>query len=302
MSSATINTTKATNEVNATGKNLRDLLLEGAKVHFGSNGTELVYTVEGVKGLEISAKGYIIDKGVVKHPKPSNDTVYIGRRDGCEALNIAFKTLVTMLNGYLPRGGVVIARKEDSLGWTPNNIILVDKFTRKETSFDLLSKIGEVKLELDFKQDDSITGEDLYTRKEQVMEYITEDGAAFPTRELAEWHQANVTEAKGLAQVVLDYNGGYVIAEKVYQEKVVYNKERPYKNFRDVMDNDKGIVERKSKEVVKFNKFAIGGDPKFAYLFSDKSYSQEKADEIVAMLSLAREVYENLDGLSKQTV
>lgn len=294
MSNTTMNKT--------TTKNLRDLLLEGAAVKFGSNGKEDVYTVDGVKGLEISSKGYIIDRGVVKHPKLSNDTVYIGRRENVEALNIAFRTLITLLNGYIPRGGFVVEQKDKSLGWTPSNIILVDKFGKKEASFDLLDKIGTEKHELDLQFSEELDNELLYTRKEQVMEYVTEDGAVFPTRELAEWHQNNVTEAKSLAQVVLDYNGGYVIAEKVYQEKVIYNKERPYKNFRDVMDNESGIVERKSKEVVKFNTFEIGGEPKFAYLFGGKSYTQETADEIVAMLSLAREVYENLEGLSKLSV
>ena len=35
---------------------------------------------------------------------------------------------------------------------------------------------------------------------------------------------------------------------------------------------------------------------------SDKSYTQEQADEIVGMLSLAQDVYLQLEMLSKQTV
>ena len=297
-------------------RDIKEHLLNGAQVDFVNNGKtvngqpEMVYVIDGVNDLEISTKGYIIDKGEVKYPKLSNNTVYIGRRDEWDAINISLKSLITMLNGYIPKGGLVLDVVDQDKGYARGNLKLVNKFTHEEESFDALHKISELPKggnqltleESDTKEvTDTLLGKTLYTRKETVQEYVTEDGAVFPTREIAELHQKNVDDGKLMAQVVLDYNLGYVVAEKVYKEKVVYQKNRPYENFVDVIENNNGIVERASEEVVKFNEFSIGGDPKFAYLFNGKSYTQEQADEIVGMLQMAQDVYANLEQMSKHT-
>lgn len=297
----THNTNKEISTKYASDKNIREYLESGAKVSFGMSkwhDKEPVYTISNVKDLEVSSKGYIIDKGVIKHPKESNDTVYIGRRDGWSAINISFKSLITLVNGYIPKGGLVIDLKDRSKGWIPTNIVLTDKFTKALVDFSLLQKVGEQDV---ITYDEKISEDILYTRKETVIEYRTEDFKVFSTyQDALEW-QKTVDAAKGLAQVVLDNDGGYAIAEKVFLEMTKYH-DKPYKHFRDVMDNDDGVVEQMSKEVVKFNEFSVGGEPKWAHLFSGKSYNQDVANEIVEMLSLAREVYENLEGLSKQVV
>ena len=93
-----------------------------------------------------------------------------------------------------------------------------------------------------------------YTVYEAKNEHITEDGAVFPTLELAQWHQEKVSKGKGNAQVVLDYNGGYVLAEQIYLQEVVYNKATPYTNFVDVLNNNQGIVSNVQEEHYKFDK------------------------------------------------
>ena len=98
------------------------------------------------------------------------------------------------------------------------------------------------------------TTKQFYTVYEAKNEHTTEDGAVFPTKELAEWHQTNVTKGKGNAQVVLDYNGGYVLAEQIYLQEVVYNKAKPYTNFIDVLNNNQGIVSIVQEEHCKFDK------------------------------------------------
>lgn len=308
---------KTLNKTTVSAKDIKQFLMSGeAKVDFLNNGKDMVYRIEGVEDLDVAAQGFIIDRGEVKYPKLSNDTVYLGSRTGFSSINISFKTLICLLNGYLPKGGQVLSLKDNKFGYAPHNLVLRNKFTDEISPIDILEKVGSVQAE-DSKdvedthisednnviEDNSLVGEyTMYTKKEVVKEYVTEDGAAFPTKELAEWHQENVAEAKNLAQVVLDYNGGYQLAEKVFQEKVKYNKAKPYEHFRDVMDANDGVVERDSKEVVKFNPFTLGGNPKFAHLFSNKQYTQTKADEIIDMLKLAQEVYENLEKLSKETV
>lgn len=304
---------KTLNKTNVVTKDIKQFLMSGeAQVDFLNNGKDMVYRIEGIEDLDIAAQGFIIDRGEVKYPKLSNDTVYVGSRTGWSSTNISFKTLICLLNGYLPKGGQVLSLKDNRFGYAPHNLVLRNKFTDEISPIDILEKVGSVQNESEQSPVETTTDEveraniigdfTMYTKKEVVKEYVTEDGAVFPTKELADWHQENVSEAKNLAQVVLDYNGGYQLAEKVFQEKVKYNKAKPYEHFRDVMDNNEGVVEQDSKEVVKFNPFTLGGDPKFAYLFSNKSYTQEKADEIIDMLKHAQEVYEHLEKLSKETV
>lgn len=106
----------------------------------------------------------------------------------------------------------------------------------------------------DVSMDINTTNKQYYTLYEAKNEHTTEDGAVFPTKELAEWHQTKVTKGKGNAQVVLDYNGGYVLAEQIYLQEVVYNKAKPYTNFIDVLNNNQGIVSVVQEEHCKFDK------------------------------------------------
>lgn len=300
-----------TNAVEA--KDIKDLLLNGVKVDFSHNGSELVYTIAGVHNLEISTKGYIIDKGDKKYPKEANDTVYISARKGFKALNIAYKSLILLLNGYVPKGGFILVLKDESLGFRPNNLRLVSKFNQQqEISFDTLERTGAEPIQTS-KQDELRVDEDktvidpsiVYTKKSTIVEYVAEDGKAFSNKQDAEEHQVKVTEAKEVAQVVLEYNKGlYGVAEKAYLRVMSFQygtDKVPYANFRDVMDNDTGVTERTAKEVVQFNKFKIGQEPMFAHLFSNKSYTQETADEILEYLSLAQDVFATLKNLAAQT-
>ena len=297
-----------------TSKDIKDYLVEGAKVIYEFNGSEMVYVIEGVQNLEISTKGYILDKGEKKFPKESNDTVYISARKNFKALNIAYKALITYLNGYIPKGGLMLKLKDEDKGYTPDNIVMVNKFTGNPVDWNQLTKISlkakasntTVKTVEAILEDEDKTNLDpmsLYTKKESVLEYVAEDGMSFNTLEAAALHQRFVTEAKEAAQVVLEYNKElYGVAEKVFLQAMKYEGNKPYKNFIDVMTNFDGVTQQSSKEVVKFKEFALGKYPHLAHLFSDKSYSQEQADEIVGMLSLAQDVYLQLEMLSKQTV
>lgn len=315
--STILNLDVVNNATNA--QDVKDHLLNGAKVIFDSK--ESMYRIQGVKDLEVSAKGYVVDNGEIKYPKESNDTVYISSRKDFKSINIAYKSLITLLNGYVPKGGVVVKMKELDEGYSPDNIVFVSKFTgegvdvsKLETIVEHLKKGMSVSSKdntisdkdrtivnlLEDKED--IAPESLYTNKATVVEYVTEDEKVFHSLEAAAMHQRVVNTAKEVANVVLEHNKElYGVAEQAFLRLMNYTTGKPYKHFRNVMDNDNGIVERTSKEVVQFKTFLIGQEPKFAYLFSDKSYTQEQADEIVSMLSLSQEVYLQLEGLSKIT-
>lgn len=72
--------------------------------------------------------------------------------------------------------------------------------------------------------------------------YTTEDGAKFPTKELADWHQDKVSKGKGNAQIVRDFNGGWQLAEEIFLQEVTYKAGKPYENFIDVMNKNVGIL------------------------------------------------------------
>lgn len=86
--------------------------------------------------------------------------------------------------------------------------------------------------------------------------YITEDGAKFPTKELADWHQDKVSKGKGNAQIVRDFNGGWQLAEEIFLQEVHYNAGKPYENFIDVMNNNVGILVQ--EPVVMFTPESLG--------------------------------------------
>ena len=150
------------------------------------------------------------------------------------------------------------------------------------------------------------TTKQFYTLYEAKNEHTTEDGAVFPTKELAEWHQTKVTKGKGNAQVVLDYNGGYVLAEQIYLQEVVYNKAKPYTNFIDVLNNNQGIASVVQEEHCKFDKLdnEHGLSPVQLNLFGlDKvinlSCTKVQAEKINTSLNKYSEAFSKLEDEHK---
>ena len=168
-------------------------------------------------------------------------------------------------------GAKTLRLKDTKLGYTKDNVSFVSCSqgakrgtpVKQQTMNKAQEKVTRVKTPT---QEDVATPMDLpkpckgigqnqfYTLYEAKNEHTTEDGAVFPTKELAEWHQEKVSKGKGNAQVVLDYNGGYVLAEQIYFQEVVYNRTKPYTNFIDVLNNNQGIVSVVQEEHCKFDK------------------------------------------------
>lgn len=166
-------------------------------------------------------------------------------------------------------GAKTLRLKDTKLGYTKDNVSFVSCSqgakrgtpVKQQTMNKAQEKVTRVKTPT---QEDVATPMDTpiqdnevkqyYTVYEAKNEHTTEDGAVFPTKELAEWHQTKVSKGKGNAQVVLDYNGGWVLAEQIYLQEVVYNKSKPYTNFKDVLDNNNGIVSVVQEEHCVFDK------------------------------------------------
>ena len=147
--------------------------------------------------------------------------------------------------------GSLFYKLDDTQDYSEENYQIVCNTGAKVSKGDILKVIsGKEVVDLNTNN----LGKQFYTVYEAKNEHTTEDGAVFPTKELAEWHQTNVSKGKGNAQVVLDYNGGFVLAEQIYLQEVVYNKAKPYLHFTDVLNNNKGVVSNVQEEHCKFDK------------------------------------------------
>ena len=159
--------------------------------------------------------------------------------------------------------------KDESKGWVEGNVDAVSihgmgasgKVAETKIDINTLEKLGSEKIisdNADSSKDVDNTSDVCYKVIDAKKEYVTEDGGVFPTKELAEWHQDKVSKGKGNAQVVLDYNGGWVLAEQIYLQEVVYRCPKPYNNFKDVMDNVSGVLNKSQKERCVFSNIDVG--------------------------------------------
>ena len=159
--------------------------------------------------------------------------------------------------------------KDESKGWVEGNVDAVSihgmgasgKVAETKIDINTLEKLGSEKIisdNADSSKDVDNTSDVCYKVIDAKKEYVTEDGGVFPTKELAEWHQEKVSKGKGNAQVVLDYNGGWVLAEQIYLQEVVYRCPKPYNNFKDVMDNVSGVLNKSQKERCVFSNIDVG--------------------------------------------
>lgn len=136
---------------------------------------------------------------------------------------------------------------DSSKPYSEDNIVLLERYSKKVFNVSDKPK-QEVKLD-DCEQEFS----QYYTYYQAKEEYITEDGGVFPSIQLAEWHQEKVSKGKGNAQVVLDFNGGWILAEQIFLQEVVYRCDKPYEHFKNVMESNKGIISNVQKEECVFD-------------------------------------------------
>ena len=154
--------------------------------------------------------------------------------------------------------------KDKSKGWDSDNVEFVKTHGESQKKDFVVVKNIDIDNLKRVVEHDSATIENHknihYTVTKGLSSWVTEDGAVFPTEELAKWHQNRVSKGKGNAQVVLDYNGGYILAEQIYFQEVVYNKKKPYVNFSDVMSNNNGVVSDTKDDEYKFTTRNIPSD------------------------------------------
>ena len=202
----------------------------------------------------INSKGEVFSKYGKKKVKMASgcyNMTLVGVKGSCPA---SFNSMFSRMVLGIKLQGNTLKKKSNAVWYLPENMKVVpltetnlkrkQKVTHKQLTLN--TNTQEFEMDADNKQ--------YYTLHKAKNEHITEDGAVFPTRELAEWHQNNVSKGKGNAQIVLDYNGGYILAEQIFLQEVKYNKKQPYVNFVDVMNNNKGIVSNVQEEHCVFDK------------------------------------------------
>lgn len=219
--------------------------------------------------VQITSEGKVLKDGELLQPKDSLYKpyhIYIKSGEKWRAYSAGFNSLYSRMVLGVKLGTKTIKLKNSTKGYVEGNIEVVKTYYNASTKrvgtkvdkelSNITPKAQETHMKdlLDEQISTQAEQELFYTLYEAKNEHITEDGAVFPTKELAEWHQEKVSKGKGNAQVVLDYNGGWVLAEQIYLQEVVYRCPKPYTNFKDVLDNNNGIVSVLQEEHCKFDK------------------------------------------------
>jgi len=226
-----------------------------------------------IVNVSIDSMGRVFKQGKVYEGNFDYSNVQVKYRttivDGGNKLytNVSFNSLFSRMVLGVKLGAKTIYLKDTKAGYTKENVSFVSnrlgtslKHPIKQLNFikqqnNTIETQQQTEETMTIRQTNDVTlSNQYYTLYEAKNEHITEDGAVFPTKELAEWHQTKVSKGKGNAQVVLDYNGGFVLAEQIYLQEVIYNKTKPYANFVDVLNNNQGIVSVVQDEHCVFDK------------------------------------------------
>ena len=221
--------------------------------------------------VSIDSLGRVFDENGKVLAKNKSNTYSVRINTGSK--NIGWTASYTSLFSRIVLGIKLSNRtlrlKDESKGWVEGNVDAVSihgvgasgKVAETKIDINTLEKVYSEKIisdNVDASKATVNTSVVYYKVIDAKEEYLTEDGGVFPTKELAEWHQEKVSKGKGNAQVVLDYNGGWVLAEQIYLQEVVYRCPKPYKNFKDVVDNVSGVLNNSQKERCVFSNIDVG--------------------------------------------
>lgn len=195
-------------------------------------------TNEKVEGA-VSSNGVRVYNAVIETPK------------GNEHFQASFNAIYArMVLGKRILPSYTIYLKNPKKGYLPANVDI--KPAPKQLKHVNGSNVQPV-LQLQ-PQAPETTSELFYTHHLAVEAHTTEDGAVFHNKDEAAEHQRYVAKGKSNAQVVLDHVTDYNLAEQIYFQEVKYSGKVPYLNFRDVMDNNAGMVSSVQKEHAIFDK------------------------------------------------
>lgn len=218
--------------------------------------------------LEVSSKGLVRDfatKCVLQpHSTPTRKNTFASSytENGIKHhINATFDGYFNRLAlGNESRSGHIIVKKDSNKDFTPDNVVYVHSakvrnlglepetiHTPVYVSTPAPKPTSEVSLPsplslIPVKKE----GEKNYTVHEDTVVYITEDFAEFSNRKVAEEHQEQVSRGKMAANVVHDHNGGWVLAEEIFLLDVGYVGKKPYKHFREVYENNTGLLAKAS--------------------------------------------------------
>lgn len=223
--------------------------------------------------VSIDSLGRVFDDGGKLLNKNKSNTYSVRINTGNKTIGwtASYTSLFSRIVLGIKLSNRTLRLKDESKGWVEGNVDAVSIHGMganggvSETKIDIntLEKVDSENVISD-NIDESKDVNDIaspivyYKVIDAKEEYVTEDGGVFPTKELAEWHQEKVSKGKGNAQVVLDFNGGWILAEQIYLQEVIYRCPKPYNNFKDVMDNVSGILNKSEKERCVFSNIDVG--------------------------------------------
>ena len=162
--------------------------------------------------VKINSKGQVFKYGEIYKgyfdPRNKQVRYYITLSDDiCAAHNIvSFNSLFSRMVLGVKLGGKTIYLKDNKVGYTKDNVSFVGCRLGQKLSLNIKpqtkSQTKQQTLQTSPTTQEKVTPMDTtiqdkevkqyYTLYEAKNEHTTEDGAVFPTKELAEWHQTKV--------------------------------------------------------------------------------------------------------------
>lgn len=112
--------------------------------------------------------------------------------------------------------------------------------------------------------------------------FITEDFKTFDTRKAALEHQLLVDKGKELSSMLINNNVGWSLAREIFH-KVVPDNDIKYKHFKDVIENNDGIVEIGTNPTYRFIEQPYLGD--YKDLLINREFSKSDANQIASLLA-----------------
>lgn len=190
--------------------------------------------------------------------KTANGTFSVSYSKGSGTVQGAkFESLICHFLGIKRSKRSHVKLIDERMGFIPGNIsvVSIDPVRKAKESTDNAATESDLKTISPALHEAEtsiicINGYRLKSTQANLM-YITEDVQTFDNLFDANSHQMIVDKGKEAAQLVLNSNSGFILAEQIFDTHVK-NITKKYKNFKDVIENNKGVQEIGKSDTFKF--------------------------------------------------
>lgn len=239
--------------------------------------------------VSITSDGRVFNNTAKRFLTPTTGGLYsVYYTQGSEYSNpTSFDSLLSHMLGIEKTRGQKIELIDKSKGYVKDNIRVVKhnrvwkaRAKRKDTTNTPVKKIP-TNLHVLETSDIEFDGFKLKVIKAE-HQFITEDGQTFSNKDDAVEHQLLVDKGKNAANIVISHKAGYILAREMFEQHVNVNKVM-YKDFKEMLNNNVGIIEMGANPTYRFIDQANMGE--YKDLVIGNEYTEAEAKSIASALA-----------------